>query len=51
MLLVKEEGWLLDWEAGVAEHADLVRDVVPGAGGLQLLQAVAQALPHVDDSE
>lgn len=32
------------------EHADLVRDVVPGARGAELFEPRAESLPHRDDA-
>lgn len=41
---------LLLCQAGEAEHADLVGDVVPGTGGTELLELAAQCLAHLDDA-
>lgn len=37
-------------KAGVAEHADLVQDVVPLARRAHLLQRAVQLLAHLDDA-
>ena len=42
--------YLLRLEAGEAEHADLVDDVLPVARGALLLQSRLQLLPHLDDA-
>lgn len=42
---------LLAGQAGEAEHPNLVRDVVPRAGGAEVLEVLAEAGSHGDDSE
>lgn len=46
------ERWLplLTVEAGEAEHADLLGDVVPGPWGAQSLQLGLQLVPHQQDA-
>lgn len=46
------ERWLslLTVEAGEAEHADLLGDVVPGPRGAQSLQLGLQLVPHQQDA-
>lgn len=42
--------WSLTVQAGEAEHADLLGDVVPGPRGAQVLQLGLQLIPHQQDA-
>lgn len=49
VLLAQRED-LLFGQTGEREHADLVGDVVPGAGSLELLEFRLESLTHLDDA-
>jgi hypothetical protein len=50
VVLLAESQDLRLGQASEREHADLVGDVVPRAGSLQLLEVVAQCRAHLDDT-
>ena len=49
VLLAQRQDLLLA-EAGEREHADLIGDVVPCAGSLELVELLLQRLAHLDDA-
>lgn len=49
VLLAQRQDLLLA-EAGEGEHADLVGDVVPRAGSLELVELLLERLAHLDDA-